>query len=340
MEKKDNKPNLPRLRIKQPNEITMARYDLTRTEKNIMYYAVKYLQEKIGTRPDVIEEINKRDADGLLELNRTLFGDFLFSIPMSYIRDVNDITGNETNTTKIWQAAKSLREKSFEIKTGRCWFSVGFFNWVKFDTKTGLLHLEMSHKLIPFILKAVNNYTLYSFITALSFKKVYSQRFYEFCHRFRETGYWRVTPEELKDMLKIENKYKNWNDIKRKVIEPAQQELREKGDIFFTYREMKHGRRVVVLEFYVHTKKPANPAERDRIMKTADYKYISMLLDKFITDKKFVNRALEEFACNETKLVQFAERLKRLDDDIASGKRLAKVGGLLRTILNEDYGIY
>jgi hypothetical protein len=75
-------------------------------------------------------------------------------------------------------------------------------------------------------------------------------------------------------------------------------------------------------------------------MKTADYKYISMLLDKFITDKKFVNRALEEFACNETKLVQFAERLKRLDDDIASGKRLAKVGGLLRTILNEDYGIY
>ena len=67
--------------------------------------------------------------------------------------------------------------------------------------------------------------------------------------QFAKIGKREITLEKFKQQLELENKYNRFFDIKRRIIEPAVQELRKKSNLIIEWRPVRKGRAVVALIF-------------------------------------------------------------------------------------------
>jgi hypothetical protein len=60
-----------------------------------------------------------------------------------------------------------------------------------------------------------------------------------------------MSVEEFRRKLRLEEKYSRFSSLRARVIDQAQEELREKADVYFTYRVVREGRTPKRLEFFV-----------------------------------------------------------------------------------------
>src|ERR1017187_6755138 len=270
------------LKIIQPNVITSARYDYSVTEKRIIYHIIKNIQDKMKS--------------GIQE---TLFGDLVLNIPMQ------ELVTNE-HYRRVKTNLVALRKKSFTITTdldptGKGedgWLDIGFVNYTEHNLKSGNVEFEVSRKMVPYLLEVAKGFTSYTLMVALTLKSEYSQRFYECCSRFKGTGIWNISVEDLKQMLVLEDKYLVYNNFKARVLEVAQKELKslfDKGgcDLYFVYQEKKTGKKVTDLsiKIFSQSKALAEAAKSD------DLQYISNMFRNIYTrenEQVFAKSALTQ----------------------------------------------
>ena len=100
-------------------------------------------------------------------------------------------------------------------------------------------------------------FTRYKLANILSMKSKYSPRIYEIlkCNEFKKQGFIDFDLMELRKLLKTETVYPLYADFKRKVILQTQKELEKLSDIWFDFEEIKTGRKVTRLKFYIHSNK-------------------------------------------------------------------------------------
>jgi plasmid replication initiation protein len=316
------------LPIRQPNVVTQARYDYTRMEKRIVYFIIKQLQQYMAT--------------GLAQ--ETIFNDLVFQLPIGQLLEKPD----SKNHKEIRKAIKSLRSKDFEIidpedpEEGD-WAIFGFINYAKYFKKQQLLEVQVSKLIMPFLCELAKGYTAYSLTVAISLKSVYSQRFYEFCNQWKDTGKWYISLQELKEILKLESQYELYGDFKRKVLEVARQELTERVedgscDVWFNYEEKKKNRKVdeFVFTIYWKDKQTRKPQTNDELQYVANILKAIFPLEK---QKAFVTKALDELF-RKNQLGLFTKRLQELEDQALNERKpLYDFGGLIRHILEHDYKI-
>jgi hypothetical protein len=78
---------------------------------------------------------------------------------------------------------------------------------------------------------------------------------YELLKQYESIGSRRVSVQYLKDFLSIESsKFTKYNDFKRFVILVTQKELEDKTDIYFSFSEIKQGRKIVEIIFTIYSK--------------------------------------------------------------------------------------
>ncbi|WP_341481200.1 replication initiation protein [Salinibacter ruber] len=65
-----------------------------------------------------------------------------------------------------------------------------------------------------------------------------------------------LSVEDLRRQLSIENKYSKFSDLKRSVLEQAREELKEKADIYFTYRINRINNSPQSIDFFIHDNEP------------------------------------------------------------------------------------
>jgi plasmid replication initiation protein len=120
---------------------------------------------------------------------------------------------------------------------------------------SGYIDFEINKNIIPHLVELSNSFTSYYFENISRLKSYYSIRLYELLKQFQNKdlhGWWFITIEELRDILKIEQtQYSRYNDFKRKVIILAQKELEEKTDIKFDFEEHKIGRKIEKIKFII-----------------------------------------------------------------------------------------
>lgn len=107
-----------------------------------------------------------------------------------------------------------------------------------------------------FLLELKNRYLVYDFKNVSSLPSPYYVRIYELLKQYEKIGERRLGVEEFKEMLGISTEYKLYGHFKNKIIDKAQAKLEEHTDISFTYKEIKKGRSVESLVFYIHSNKP------------------------------------------------------------------------------------
>jgi plasmid replication initiation protein len=130
------------------------------------------------------------------------------------------------------------------------------------DIGNNQIILKFSGEFVPYanalgggftLTNALNNHTLHS---------VYSIRFYEFIKQYELIGARTLTLDFLREKFDLKDKYKKYNDFKKRVIIPAFEELKIKSEICFSYKENKPKRKVIGIILHIDLSKNAH-AEAD-----------------------------------------------------------------------------
>lgn len=129
--------------------------------------------------------------------------------------------------------------------------------------KGGIVELELSPKLKPYLLRVKEFYTRYKASIPFGMKGDYTPRLYELLKQYQAIGDRLLMIDYLRHRLRIPpTRYKYYADFKRKVIIPAVAEINGKGnkkypgtDIFVEYKEKKQGKKVVGLHFVIRRNK-------------------------------------------------------------------------------------
>lgn len=120
----------------------------------------------------------------------------------------------------------------------------------------GTLTLKINPEMRIFYIN-LDWYTKYQIKNILSFKSTYSFRIYELLKQYENLKERILTIEELRFKLDIDkNDYPMYANFKQKIILTTKKELAEKTDIFFDFTEIKTGRKVTAIKFYIKSNKP------------------------------------------------------------------------------------
>lgn len=131
----------------------------------------------------------------------------------------------------------------------------------KTDTinKDSVLKLSFDPKLKPYLLELKKKFLQYDIKNILTISSPHSIRIYELLKQFESTGWRQISLEEFKEVLGIEDKYKKYNHLKSRVIRQAEKDLKKYTDIYFTFDEIKKGRKVIAFKFYIRKNKTQTP---------------------------------------------------------------------------------
>jgi plasmid replication initiation protein len=220
--------------VVKSNELVEARYRLTATEQKIIY--------------KLISVINKYDED---------FKPYIFKI--SELMELMDTT-NKNLYTEVKDTTKNLMKKVFTIKDKikKSELQVAWFSSAEYKDGEGLVELEFSPKLKPFLLQLKEAFTQFDIKNVMQLRSGYSCRIYELLKQKEYMGERVLAIADLRKKLGIEDiEYKLYGDFKRKIILQSQKEINAKTDISFEFEEIKGIRKkVTAIKFIIHSKNP------------------------------------------------------------------------------------
>lgn len=228
------------------------------------------------------------------------------------ISDFMELLGIEDKSkySIIPKVTKELMKKVFEIENGNKITQIAWLSSAEYEKGTGIVELEFSPKLKPFMLGLKEFYISYRLKNILELKGKYSIRMYEIIksNEFKKVA--EITVDELRKILKADKgSYLVYQNFKNRIIIQAQKELKEKTDISFDFEEIKTGRKVTSLKFYIkYNKKVTAPKENRAIDEVVADKQTP--LDLIQDDIK----AIMELTNNE-----FGEKTVMLFRDLSNG---------------------
>lgn len=307
--------------IAQDNRLTTSRYELTLIEKRIFYYIIKEVRNKYTTG------------------QRDLFDDLILNIKVSDLcKEVNQ----EDNKKETRKALEKFRSRNFtyanEIEDD--WLTCGFINYA--HIKKGIAEIQVSHKLMPFLVELSSQYTAYSLHVAMSLKSKWSQRMYELCQKWQGTDGFRISVDELRLSFMLEEKYNRYALLNERVLQVAKRELKElydlgQCDVYFEFTEERKGRTVEMLRFKLFRKNAMN------IKTTSDLllELIPVFQTMYETSSKPKNDAfIKNVILQLQKYPNLIEPLnKRIKEILAEGMK-NDTPRYIRFILNEDIIAY
>ncbi len=176
------------------------------------------------------------------------------------VKDFKELTGQKTKRIYelIDEALNDLLKNPLTIPLGDEKNSILKANWVSGAIyNDGEVRFMIYPKLRPFLLEVKEKYLKYKLENILSLKSSYVIRLYEILKDWFET-YNRygnkaekiIPVDELRQMLEIPKSY-IYGMLKKRILEKAKIELKEHTDIIFDYKEVKTGRKVTHLHFYI-----------------------------------------------------------------------------------------
>ena len=179
------------------------------------------------------------------------------------IKDFIKLLGlkDQSKYTELPKITLELKKKVFTIGEGTDLVQVSWLGGVRYKKKEGTLILSLDPNLKPYMLGLKEFYTSYKLENVLSLKSKYSIRLYEILKSNLFKNHVTIGLDELKTMVGANEKaYGVYQNVKKKVILQAQKELNNKTDINFDYEEIKTGRKVTSIKFYMNGTKVRNKA--------------------------------------------------------------------------------
>ena len=186
-----------------------------------------------------------------------------------------------------------------------------------------MVDITIHRKVKPFILDIATKYTKYYFENISFLNSTYSIRLYELLKEF-EFRWWRdFEIEEFRFLLNIkEGTYSRPYDLKTKIIQKAQRELKEKTDISFSYIERKEWRKLVWLSFSINS-------NNQTVLIDNKNSLFTILKTKILLNDNQIKTVLKQFD---------EEYIKRNIEYTLSQKNIKNIPWYFQKALKDDYG--
>ena len=191
-----------------------------------------------------------------------------FGIQRVSLRSIIERAG--VSSTEIFRKAREicdrLVEKSVGICTydedrGRVYTAYTLFRQCRYVEQEGLIEAKFEEEMRPLLLQLKNRFTMYSLNFFLRLPSRHSMRIYELLKMREDLGAMRISVEEFRETLGLENSYDRFTDLRRHVVEKARHQIDENTDIGFTYRVEREGRAAKWLRFFVQRSDREDPVE-------------------------------------------------------------------------------
>jgi hypothetical protein len=114
----------------------------------------------------------------------------------------------------------------------------------------GVLTVEVNRHLVPYMIDLSKGYTKLQLQAALSLNSQYAQTLYTRLCKFLDTGIWRVSVIQLKEILEAQQ-YVRWSNFKQTVLARSIEEINQKTDIEVFVSEKREGRFITTLVFTI-----------------------------------------------------------------------------------------
>ena len=253
---------LPALKdyIYQPNRVTNAIYDYSLTQEKVFNAVMYYLQDAI--------KISRKGED---YTQLALFNDFNNPYFIEFNIPLKDLSIPQ-HYDHLKQAIKSLASIVIEFpykdpltKQDRIGIEGLLSASVpKINDRSSYMQVRINKDIARLLIYIDQNqfgqpinYTRFLYSIAQNTKNKYTSRIYKLICSWRKKGGFVISLDNFREQLGIDSKYKYYNDIKRQILIPVQEELFEKADCWFNCNAedftTKHGNTVTHLNFKVIT---------------------------------------------------------------------------------------
>ena len=122
--------------------------------------------------------------------------------------------------------------------------------------ESGLVRIRLNIDLAPFLFDLQEKFTAYGLLNILAMKSQYSIRIYELLHSHAYQRNIVYDIENLKHILMVTDKrtYDNFAALKRRILDPAMEEINKFTDLAIRYETINKGRKVVKIRFIISSK--------------------------------------------------------------------------------------
>jgi plasmid replication initiation protein len=123
--------------------------------------------------------------------------------------------------------------------------------------QSGVIKIGVNPFVLPYFLEIKERFTEFNLRYLIAIGSSYGIKLYKLLKQYQSIGNRELTIEEMRNQFGLDiNKYKLYSGFKRDVIEIAKKHINLHTDIQINYEEIKHGRKVQKIKFYIKTKIP------------------------------------------------------------------------------------
>lgn len=225
--------------ITTSNALARSAQNLTLGEKRLISMAISKLDSRA--------KVPKTGECPIVKITAKEFADVMNLSPRtSYTQLHSAADGLMSKRVTFFEAAhRRGRKKLATTQISMQW--VGEARYVKSEA---YVEIHFWHRLVPHLMGLQKQFTTYQLQQATALRSIYSWRLLELLTRFRKSGIAEYTVEDFAAAMGATEKQRaNFNNIKRRMIEPAVKEMSEKDGWSIEWEPIKRGRRVHSVKF-------------------------------------------------------------------------------------------
>ena len=249
--KKTVKLDLSRAKITTSSDLAEAQYYLTNLEQKLISYALSFINPMSG------EKLENHSFD---------------------IQDILDFLGvsYKTGFYHFKDVIDNLRNKDIRIyrKESNSYLETKWISHVEWFFDENRIEIGFAPKLAPYLVSLKESFSSYFLEHIGSLNSTYSIRLFMILSQYKHQGNKDIIyeVESLKEMLSpVENKlnksvekYKKYNDFKKRVIDPSIEDINLNSQLIVSYEPIKKGRKITSLCFNVAYKNSNTKIELEK----------------------------------------------------------------------------
>ena len=232
--------------VVKSNHIIEASYRLSVAEQRVILSAISQVRRDKPVTDEVLYSVTAAD---LAELCGT--------DPKTAYRDLQ----NAAERLQTRRVSMILEPDGVTIRSKRrrvtCWVQT-----VDYIDQEGRIEMRFGKDILPYLTGLQREFTRYALSDVAKMTSAYGIRLYELLVQWKG-GHREVALDDLRRWLQLEDRYPSIKDLKRRVLDPAVEQINEHSPLMLTWSQRKTGRKVTHLVFDYAPKKPAKaPAKR------------------------------------------------------------------------------
>lgn len=172
------------------------------------------------------------------------------------------------------------------------------FHWLQgvgYQDQNGFIYLMFSDPLSFLIERTGEAYTKFDYVKTIDFRGYSTKRIYELVCKWKDLG---AIPfmviDEWKELFGVSGKYPNVAEFKRRILEPAIEQINEQGEFELTLEQQKVGRIITHFSIKIKNKTKVKKAEPLRDVNTIDW--LTGKADVEIKPLRLTSPQIEAFA--------------------------------------------